>query len=151
MAANSLAEKDVQPTTYAPENLTAQTSFSPLSPFFNVYNRFARWRSDLDLPHPGVIENLQKEIKTTHLTTFLFDGAPADLTKSLSLNPMFQVTHSFALGSQTLPPSYNLFVGNLTWINQASLLVYTMEGMDTGFLNNITSHLRLSVQLELCI
>ena len=63
MAANSLAEKDAQPTTYAPKNLTAQTSFSPLSPFINVYNRFARWRSDLDLPQPGAIENLQKEIK----------------------------------------------------------------------------------------
>ena len=63
MAANSLAEKDAQPTIYAPENLTAQTSFSPLSPFINFYNRFARWRSDLDLPQPGAIENLQKEIK----------------------------------------------------------------------------------------
>jgi mitochondrial import receptor subunit TOM40 len=63
MAANSFAEKDAQPTTYASENLTAETSFSPLSPFLNVYNRFARWRSDLDLPQPGTIENLQKEIK----------------------------------------------------------------------------------------
>ena len=63
MAANSLAEKDVQPTTYAPKNLTAQTSFSPLSLFLNVYNCFARWCSDLDLPQLGAIENLQKEIK----------------------------------------------------------------------------------------
>ena len=80
--------------------------------------------SFLVLPQPDAIENLQKEIKTTHLTTFLFDGARAALTKSLSLNPMFQATHSFALGSQTLPPSYNLLVGNLTWINQASLLLH---------------------------
>ena len=63
MAANSFAEKDVQLTTYAPENLTAKTFFSPLSPFLNVYNRFARWRSELDLPQPGAIENLQKEVK----------------------------------------------------------------------------------------
>ena len=63
MAANSLAEKDAQPTTYASEKSTPQTSFSPLSPFLKVYNRFARWRSDLDLPQPGAIENLQKEIK----------------------------------------------------------------------------------------
>ncbi|EEB87266.1 hypothetical protein MPER_15461, partial [Moniliophthora perniciosa FA553] len=25
----------------------------------------------------------------------------------MSMNPLFQVTHSFALGSQTAPPSYN--------------------------------------------
>jgi mitochondrial import receptor subunit TOM40 len=37
----------------------------------------------------------------------MFDGARADLTKSLSMNPAFQVTHSFALGAQNAPPSYN--------------------------------------------
>jgi mitochondrial import receptor subunit TOM40 len=62
MAANSFAQKDAQPSTYAPEKLTAHI-FSPLSPFYNAYNRFARWRADLDLPQPGAIENLQKEVK----------------------------------------------------------------------------------------
>ncbi|KZT11315.1 uncharacterized protein LAESUDRAFT_720534 [Laetiporus sulphureus 93-53] len=77
------------------------------SPFVNLFNRFSAWRKSLDLPNPGTVENLQKEVKTTHLTNFLFDGARADLSKSLSVNPIFQVTHSFALGSQTAPPSYN--------------------------------------------
>ena len=63
MASNSFAEKDAQLTTYAPENLPAHNNFSPLSPFYNVYNRFARWRAALDLPQPGAIENLQKEVK----------------------------------------------------------------------------------------
>lgn len=43
----------------------------------------------------------------TQLQMQMFDGARADLTKSMSINPLFQVTHSFALGSQTLPSSYN--------------------------------------------
>ncbi len=43
----------------------------------------------------------------THLTNYLFDGARADLTKGLSMNPAFQVTHSFSLASQAQPPSYN--------------------------------------------
>jgi hypothetical protein len=43
----------------------------------------------------------------THLTNYLFDGARADLTKGLSMNPAFQVTHSFSLASQSQPPSYN--------------------------------------------
>ena len=32
-------------------------------------------------------------------TNFAFDGARADLTKALSLNPIFQVTHAFTLGA----------------------------------------------------
>lgn len=63
MAATSFAEKDAHPTTYAPVNSTAHTYFNPLSPFHNVYNRFARWRADLGLPQPGSVENLQKEVK----------------------------------------------------------------------------------------
>jgi hypothetical protein len=50
MVANFFAEEDAQLTTYAPENLPAHNNFSPLSPFYNVYNRFARWRTALDLP-----------------------------------------------------------------------------------------------------
>ncbi|KAJ7685198.1 eukaryotic porin-domain-containing protein [Mycena polygramma] len=81
--------------------------FAPISPLFNAYDRFALWRADLGLPHPGTVENLHKETKSTHLSNFIFDGARADLTKALSMSPLFQVTHSFALGSQTAPPSYN--------------------------------------------
>jgi mitochondrial import receptor subunit TOM40 len=39
--------------------------FNPLSPFTDAYDRFARWRADLGLPHPGTVENLQKEVKGT--------------------------------------------------------------------------------------
>ena len=41
------------------------------------------------------------------MNNYLFDGARAELSKSLSMNPMFSVTHSFNLGSQTIPPSYS--------------------------------------------
>ncbi|KAG6909703.1 hypothetical protein DXG01_015904 [Tephrocybe rancida] len=81
--------------------------FNPISPFTDAFDRFNQWRTDLGLPHPGTVENLHKEVKATHLTNYIFDGARADLTKSLSANPLFQVTHSFALGSQTIPSSYN--------------------------------------------
>ena len=43
----------------------------------------------------------------TLLTNYAFDGARADLSKSLSMNPAFNVTHSFNLGSQTAPPAYH--------------------------------------------
>ncbi|KAJ7155951.1 eukaryotic porin-domain-containing protein [Mycena crocata] len=97
--------KDTLLDPYSPSN--PHSYFSPISPLFNAYDRFALWRADLGLPHPGTVENLQKETKSTHLSNFIFDGGRADLTKSLSMSPLFQVTHSFALGSQTAPPSYN--------------------------------------------
>jgi mitochondrial import receptor subunit TOM40 len=43
----------------------------------------------------------------THLTNFIFDGARADLMKGLSMDPAFQVTHSFQLASQSAPPNYS--------------------------------------------
>ncbi|CCM02073.1 uncharacterized protein FIBRA_04150 [Fibroporia radiculosa] len=97
----SLTEIDVPSSS---PSLLPPPSGSPLA---NLYNRLASWRRSLELPNPGTAENLQKEVKTTLLTNFFFDGARADLSKSLSVNPIFQVTHSFALGSQTTPPSYN--------------------------------------------
>jgi hypothetical protein len=39
--------------------------FRPFSPLANVYHRFAQWRTDLGLPNPGTVENLQKEVKGT--------------------------------------------------------------------------------------
>ncbi|OBZ69074.1 Mitochondrial import receptor subunit TOM40 [Grifola frondosa] len=95
--------KVVSPPPPPPSPLHAPSG----SAFANLYNRFATWRKALDLPCPGTVENLQKEVKATHLTNFFFDGGRADLSKNLSMNPAFQVSHSFTLGSQTAAPSYN--------------------------------------------
>jgi len=88
-----------------------QTSTSVVSPTFSpvasLFDRFSRWRASFGLPNPGQVEDLQKEVKLTHLNQYLFDGARADLTKGLSVKPAFQVTHSFHLASQTTLPSYN--------------------------------------------
>ncbi|KAJ7905505.1 eukaryotic porin-domain-containing protein [Mycena olivaceomarginata] len=98
----------VKETLLDPYSSVSHSYFAPISPLFNAYDRFALWRADLGLPSPGTVENLQKKRNvTTHLSNFIFDGARADLTKSLSMSPLFQVTHSFALGSQTAPSSYN--------------------------------------------
>ncbi|KAF8522292.1 eukaryotic porin-domain-containing protein [Hysterangium stoloniferum] len=83
------------------------SSPSASSPFGRIYNNFYQWRCSLGLPNPGTVENLQREVKNTQLTNVFFDGARADLTKSFSPSSVFQVTHSLALGSQTIPASYN--------------------------------------------
>lgn len=88
-------------------------------PIASTYNRFDAWKTNMGLYQPGTVENLTREIKQTHLTNFLFDGARADLTKGLSLAPAFQVTHSFSLASQTQPPTYNfgaVYADNKTFL-----------------------------------
>ncbi|KIM33684.1 hypothetical protein M408DRAFT_14314 [Serendipita vermifera MAFF 305830] len=99
---------------------SSSSSFlSSLGPVRTVYDRFWGWRQSLGLPNPGNAENLQKEVKATQLTNYMFDGARADLSKVLSTNPAFQVSHAFALGSQTQEPSYNfssLFISDRTFL-----------------------------------
>ncbi|CCO31036.1 Mitochondrial import receptor subunit TOM40 AltName: Full=Mitochondrial import site protein ISP42 [Rhizoctonia solani AG-1 IB] len=99
------------PTPASPEVVDTSGPFAALaaaaSPFVNTYSRFASWKADLGLTSPGTVENLQKEVKMTHTTNHIFDGARADLSKALSFNPAFQVTHSFNLASYNNPPTYN--------------------------------------------
>jgi len=101
----SAVDQLIHPIPSAPET-TVVPSYFTSGPLWYL-ERLSRWRNDLGLPHPGTVENLQKEAKSTHLTNYSFDGARADLTKSLSMSPLFQVTHSFAFGSPTIPSSYN--------------------------------------------
>ncbi|CAL1705039.1 unnamed protein product [Somion occarium] len=135
-----------EPSPLKPEASSSSSPFPVLSTgssFSNLYNRFSTWRKSLDLPNPGTIENLTKEVKSTHLTNFFFDGGRADLTKALSANPAFQVTHSFALGSQTQPPSYNfgaVFANNNVFLqggmdNEGNLNLRANQGWTE---NNVT-------------
>ncbi|KAI5899485.1 eukaryotic porin-domain-containing protein [Schizophyllum commune] len=109
MASTSSASKDIfiDPISHSTPASTAWSYFNPLSPLSNAYDRVQQWRADLGLPNPGTTENLQKEVRATTLTNLMFDGGRADLSKTLSANPLFQVTHSFSLGSSQVPPSYN--------------------------------------------
>ncbi|CAO1613201.1 unnamed protein product [Sympodiomycopsis kandeliae] len=84
----SFADPIVQPISHAISSLQAS-------------------REKLNLPNPGTIEHLTREVKGTHLTNFIFDGARADLTKALSINPIFQVTHALSAGQSEGKPSYN--------------------------------------------
>jgi mitochondrial import receptor subunit TOM40 len=51
------------PAPASPPIPVASSYFNPISPFFNAYDRFASWRRDLGLPHPGSVENIGKEVK----------------------------------------------------------------------------------------
>ncbi|KAL0581730.1 translocase of outer mitochondrial membrane [Marasmius crinis-equi] len=102
MASTPSIPLDPSPSSFSASPSSSTSSVFPIS----LYNRFQKWRSDLGLPNPGSVETLQKEVKAVHLTNYAFEGGRADITKSMSMNPLFQVTHSFALGSQNAS-SYN--------------------------------------------
>jgi mitochondrial import receptor subunit TOM40 len=111
------------PSTSEPGFSWVNSIFAPTSPVGSIYHRINDWRISLDLPNPGTTENLGREAKreslsckrsikmlnalgrstVTHLSNYLFDGARAELNKQLSINPTFQVSHTFSLGSQAGP------------------------------------------------
>lgn len=83
-----------------------------LGPIGKIFDSLSERRRALGLPFPGTTDSLQREVKNTLLTNFFFDGAKVDLTKSMSINPIFQLSHGFSLGGTDkngmLPSTYNL-------------------------------------------
>ncbi|CAN6599439.1 mitochondrial import receptor subunit Tom40p [Trichomonascus vanleenenianus] len=79
---------------------------NPVLSYVNdIYSSVANRRAALGLPNPGTIENINKETsKDVFLNNYFFTGLRADLSKSFSMNPAFQVSHSFSLGSPVMPP-----------------------------------------------
>ncbi|CDZ97294.1 Translocase of outer mitochondrial membrane complex, subunit TOM40 [Phaffia rhodozyma] len=109
----------LQPTTPAAEKIVVpQVSYLSgvtallsgfADPVFGQYGKLHNLRNDLfgTVSNPGNVESLGKDVKMTHLTNFTFDGVKADLSKSVSMDPAFQVQHSFSLAKAAEPPSYN--------------------------------------------
>ena len=71
----------------------------------DTYQSFQDRRATLGLSNPGSVENIAREVqKDVFLTNFMFTGLRADLNRPLSVSPLFQYTHTFAMGSQGSPP-----------------------------------------------
>lgn len=72
----------------------------------NKYQAFHEMREYLDLPNPGTTERIDGEVKSGVFTTgHMFQGLRAEITKPFSMSPLFQVAHSFSMGSNL--PAYN--------------------------------------------
>lgn len=87
----------------------ASSSFWSSNPIFsylnNAYTKVSDHRKALDLINPGTIENLNKEVsRDVFLNQYAFTGLRADLNKAFSLNPAFQTSHTFSIGSKSIPP-----------------------------------------------
>ncbi|PIA16670.1 hypothetical protein COEREDRAFT_81036 [Coemansia reversa NRRL 1564] len=99
MTAPTIADLGLKPKFDLEEELHFKF-WNPL----HYYKALNQHRMRLDLPNPGQFEFLNKELKTTMLTNFMFDGGRADLAKLLSQN--FQVMHTFQLGQPGQPSSF---------------------------------------------
>jgi mitochondrial import receptor subunit TOM40 len=88
------------------ESSLAFLSSNPLiTTLLDTYKSFQARREALGLPNPGTVENIAREVqRDVFLTNYAFTGLRADLTKALSIGPLFQVSHAFSMGSQGLPP-----------------------------------------------
>lgn len=72
----------------------------------DALSTLSKRREGLGLSNPGTLEQLSREVqKDVLLTNHLFTGMRADLTKSFSVSPLFQISHSFSMGAgQSMPP-----------------------------------------------
>lgn len=90
--------KDPSPLSFLAENPIVATLAS-------FQRSFQEKRAALGLPNPGTVENVSREVmKDTFLTNHTFTGMRAELMKSFSMNPVFQMSHAFSMGSQSMSP-----------------------------------------------
>ncbi|KAI1099867.1 eukaryotic porin/Tom40 [Jackrogersella minutella] len=95
-------------------NLESQSSplgFLTANPIANVlsdaYKSFSERRVRLGLSNPGTVETIAKEVqREVSLANYMHSGIRADLTKAVSLSPLFQVSHQFAMGEHQNPYAF---------------------------------------------
>ena len=86
-----------------PENLLTNNWL--LASLQDVYRSFQDRRKSLGLSNPGTVDNIAREVqKDVFLTNSMFSGLRAEWTRPFSVNPLFHMSHGFAMGSQGLPP-----------------------------------------------
>ena len=72
---------------------------------FDTYRSFQDRRAALGLSNPGTVDNIASEVqRSVFLTNQTFSGLRAELNKSFSIAPLFQISHAFSAGSQMLSP-----------------------------------------------
>ncbi|KAI6827831.1 hypothetical protein D0864_04497 [Hortaea werneckii] len=71
----------------------------------DTYRSFQDRRAALGLSNPGSVDNISAEVqRSVFLTNQTFSGLRAELNKSFSIYPLFQISHAFSSGSQLLSP-----------------------------------------------
>jgi mitochondrial import receptor subunit TOM40 len=78
----------------------------------SAYQAFSDRRAKLGLSNPGTVENVSREVqRDVFLTNLMHSGLRADITKAMSMSPMFQVSHQFAMGDRLQPFAFAALYG----------------------------------------
>lgn len=76
-----------------------------LDTVLDTYQSFQARRDALGLSNPGTVDQIAKEVqRDVFLTNQIFSGLRAELNKTFSILPLFQISHAFSSGSQMLSP-----------------------------------------------
>ncbi|KAI5854928.1 eukaryotic porin/Tom40 [Tricharina praecox] len=111
-------------STMADSNPLAFLSDNPISAALgSLQGSFRERRQALGLKNPGTVENVSREVlKDVFLNNHTFSGMRADLMKSFSMNPVFQISHAFTMGAQGMPPyTFAAVFGNDKTFMQATV------------------------------
>lgn len=69
-------------------------------------------RAKLGLSNPGNFDNVGREVqRDVFLNNYMFQGIRAELTRAVSMSPIVQVSHQFALGERLNPYTFAAFYG----------------------------------------
>lgn len=105
----------------------------------DTYRSFQDRRAALGLSNPGTVDNIAAEVqRNVFLTNQTFSGLRAELNKSFSIAPLFQISHAFSAGSQMLSPY--TFLGlygtnNVSRIRQALCAIHMNTSIDSNRLS----------------
>ncbi|KAI0005190.1 eukaryotic porin-domain-containing protein [Xylariaceae sp. FL0662B] len=113
-------------------NLESQSSrpsplgFLTTNPIANAvsdaYKSFSDRRASLGLSNPGSIETISKEVqRDVSLTNYMHTGIRADITKIVSISPLFQASHQFAMGEHQKPYAFAALFGTSKVFFQGSM------------------------------
>ena len=120
----------VVPANTLPIDVTKPGSLSQPAPRSNgvvdavldTYRSFQDRRAALGLSNPGTVDNIASEVqRSVFLTNQTFSGLRAELNKSFSIAPLFQISHAFSAGSQMLSPYTFLGLYGTNNVSAASL------------------------------
>ncbi|TLS27095.1 hypothetical protein PpBr36_05540 [Pyricularia pennisetigena] len=88
----------------------------------DLYSSFHERRAKLGLTNPGTVENLAKEVQRDVFTNnYAFSGLRGDFTRAFNLNPLFQVSHNFAVGERMPPYTFAAMYGSSKVFMQGSV------------------------------
>ena len=129
---------DVKMETFLPPYLRNNTLVKALR---DTYTSFSERRQALGLSNPGTVENVNREVtKDVFLNNFMFSGLRADINRPLSVSPLFQYSHSFAMGSQGLPPyGFSAIYGSPSVCNPERWQVEYTDIVGSGFCKAIST------------